>query len=100
MVKNGGSGEVWTPPEAIKVSGKISNQEYQRTMEGKMILYTTHCPKCAILEKKLVCKGVGYETCDDAEKMRSLGITSVPVLELPDGTRMDYFTAVKYVNAM
>ena len=31
----------------------------------KMILYTTGCPKCRILEKKLSDKGIGFEKCDD-----------------------------------
>ena len=69
-------------------------------MEGKLILYTTHCPKCEILERKLKEKGVAYQICDDADMMRGLGISSVPALEFPDRTIIDYFAAVKYVNAM
>lgn len=66
----------------------------------KLVLYTTHCPKCEILEKKLVGKGIGYTACTDVAKMQEIGISSVPTLEKEDGTRMDYFAAVKYVNAL
>ena len=66
----------------------------------KKILYTTGCPKCRILEKKLHDKGVDFDICDDREKMAGLGIVSVPVLKLEDGSMLDYFSAVKCVNAL
>ena len=66
----------------------------------KMILYTTGCPKCKILEKKLSDKDIDFEKCDDKEVMKSLGIVSVPVLKLDDGSMLGYFEAVKYVNAL
>lgn len=66
----------------------------------KYVLYTTHCPKCEILGKKLAAKKIVHEICDDTDKMRELGIAAVPVLEKPDGSRLDYFAAVKYVNGL
>lgn len=64
----------------------------------KMKLYTTGCPKCRILEKKLADKKIEVERIEDTSKMAELGITSVPVLEDTDGKRMTYFEAVKFVN--
>lgn len=66
----------------------------------RMVLYTTGCPKCRILEKKLLDKKIEFDKCDDTEKMAELGITSVPVLKLEDGTMLGYFEAVKHVNAL
>ena len=66
----------------------------------KMVLYTTGCPKCRILEKKLSDKGIGFEKCDDREVMSSLGMVSWPMLRLDDGRMLGYFEAVKYVNAL
>lgn len=66
----------------------------------KMVLYTTGCPKCRILEKKLSDKGIGFEKCDDREAMSSLGMVSLPMLRLDDGRMLGYFEAVKYVNAL
>lgn len=63
------------------------------------ILYTTHCPKCRILEKKLADKGVSFKICDSRDELSAAKINSVPVLQLPDGTKLDYLAAVKYVNA-
>lgn len=64
----------------------------------KIVMYTTGCPKCKILEKKLADKGISFVTCEDTAKMAEIGIANVPVLEKEDGTRMNYFEAVKYVN--
>jgi len=66
----------------------------------RLMLYTTGCPKCRILEKKLDDKGVEYDKCEDKEEFRRLGIVSVPVLKGADGKMMGYFEAVKYVNAL
>lgn len=66
----------------------------------KYVLYTTHCPKCEILERKLKEKGVDYETCEDVDKMKELKIVSLPVLGMPDGRLLDYFSAVKMVNSL
>ena len=65
-----------------------------------MVLYTTGCPKCRILEKKLSDRGIGFEKCDDREVMSNLGMVSLPMLRLDDGRMLGYFEAVKYVNAL
>jgi len=66
----------------------------------KMKLYTTGCPKCRILEKKLADKKIEVEKIEDTSKMAELGITSVPVLQCADGKMMAYFDAVKFVNSL
>ena len=69
----------------------------------KMILYTTHCPKCNILNKKLQDKNVEYEIVEDINVISSLGIKSVPVLCVSDDENtnmMTYFDAVKYINSL
>ena len=63
------------------------------------ILYTTHCPKCRILEHKLKAAGVAYETCDDISQMTDAGIEEVPALKLPSGAVLSYYQAVKYLNS-
>ncbi len=66
---------------------------------NQTVLYTTGCPKCRILEKKLKDKNVNYEVCNDVNKMRDAGITSVPVLETC-GKQMSFYDAVQYVNGL
>ena len=63
-----------------------------------MLLFTTGCSKCKILESKLNDKHIKYDICEDKEVMKSKGFRSVPVLELDDGTILTYGKAVKYVN--
>ena len=62
-----------------------------------IIFYSTHCPKCRILELKLKQKNIEYEECNDIEEMLSKGIETVPVLEV-DGQLLDFGNAVKWVN--
>ena len=45
-------------------------------------LYTTHCPKCRVIEKKLAQKGIKYSEVTDVEEMTSRGFKSAPVLEV------------------
>lgn len=66
----------------------------------RMVLYTTGCPKCRILEKKLADKNVEYDKCEDTAVMAGLGIVAVPVLKTTDGRMLGYFEAVKYVNSL
>ena len=62
-----------------------------------VVMYSTGCPKCKILKKKLDEKKVAYEEETDVEKMKSKGIDRVPVLEV-DGKLFSYSEAVKLVN--
>lgn len=64
-----------------------------------MTLYTTHCPKCKVLEAKLKQKNIEYIECDDMEKMKALGLKRAPVLEV-DGKLIDFTEAVKLINNM
>lgn len=62
-----------------------------------VILYSTHCPKCRVLETKLNQKNIEYEECNDIEEMLKLGIQEAPQLEV-DGKLMTFSEAVKWAN--
>lgn len=62
-----------------------------------IVLYTTFCPKCKILETKLNSNNIEYEEVTDTELMISKGFMSVPVLEV-DGEIMDFSKANKWIN--
>ncbi len=64
----------------------------------KVILYSTHCPKCIILQKKLDMAKVNYDTVEDVDEIVKTGMLSVPLLKVDDGDIMDFPTAVKWVN--
>ena len=63
----------------------------------KIILYSTHCPRCNILENKLKEKNITFEEVNDIEVMESKGIQAAPALEVDDKL-MSYGEAVKFVN--
>lgn len=62
-----------------------------------VVLYSTHCPKCNILETKLKQKSISYEEVNDVDLMLSKGFTSVPKLEV-DGVVYDYKDAVDWIK--
>lgn len=63
----------------------------------EVILYSTGCPKCDVLKKKLDDKGVSYIENTSTETMLGLGITQVPVLSI-DGELKGFKEAVEWVN--
>lgn len=62
-----------------------------------IILYSTNCPKCKILEQKLKSKNIKYSEFTDVNKMIEMGFSMMPMLEV-DGVIMDFGTANKWVN--
>lgn len=63
-----------------------------------MVLYTTHCPMCRVLKKKLDEAHIDYTECDDIDVMKSKNIVSVPQLETDDGVIMDFTKAIAWIN--
>ena len=64
-----------------------------------IVLYSTGCPRCKVLETKLKQKNVEYTECNDVFVMQEKGITTVPCLAI-DGEIMDFGKAVKWVNSL
>ena len=62
-----------------------------------LTLYSTHCPKCQILEKKLAQKGIEYTEINDTQQMLDMGLKSVPWLKV-DGQMMDFNQANQWIN--
>lgn len=65
----------------------------------KIILYSTHCPKCNVLEKKLKTKNIEYKEVNDVEIMREKGYLTVPILEV-NGESMDFKKASDWINTV
>lgn len=61
-------------------------------------LYSTGCPRCNVLKKKLNEKGIAFVENNDEQKMIDLGFTQVPILEV-DGKYLNFKEAVDWVNA-
>lgn len=63
----------------------------------KVVLYTTHCPKCNILKEKLDAKNIKYEEIDSIDDLIALGFKSVPYLKV-DNSIFDFVNAIKWIN--
>ena len=65
----------------------------------KVILYTTHCPRCEVLKTKLKQKNIEYSEVTSIDDMLSLGIKAVPMLNI-DGKLMDFTKAIQWINQL
>lgn len=63
----------------------------------EVILYSTNCPQCKMLKAQFDATGIAYNVCSDVDEMRSLGITSVPVLGI-DGQLLRLKDALSWVK--
>ena len=64
-----------------------------------VILYSTNCPMCNVLEKKLRHKDIAFDEINDVEVMRSKGFLSAPMLEV-DGNIMNFKEAIDWINSL
>ena len=64
---------------------------------ANITMYSTHCPKCAQLEKKLNQMGIKYSICTDVNVMKDLGMKSAPFLQVDDKL-MNFAEAWKWTS--
>ncbi len=65
----------------------------------KVILYSTHCPKCKVLEMKLKQNNVDFEEINDVDLMVKKGFKATPVLEV-DGVIYGFKEAVEWIKEL
>lgn len=63
----------------------------------KVIMYTTHCPQCKVLEKMLNDKKIEYTQITDIDIMKSKGIQSVPYLEV-EGELKNFKESMEWIK--
>ena len=62
-----------------------------------VIMYTTHCPQCKVLEKMLNDKKIEYIQITDIDVMKSKGIQSVPYLEV-EGELKNFKESMEWIR--
>lgn len=76
-------------------------------MNGSITLYSTGCPKCVVLKKKLDAKGITYNVSNDTEEVKKMGFQEVPILVIneqqpnindPLTKAMTFTEAVAWIN--
>ena len=66
---------------------------------SKIVLYSTHCPKCKVLETKLQQKGVKYTEINDISELVERGFKSAPILRIGE-QYLEFSDAIKYINSL
>ena len=64
---------------------------------SEIVLYSTGCPKCKVLMKKLGEKNIEYTEVTSVDEMRELDIKSAPALKVGDEL-LDFKSAIRWVN--
>jgi len=63
----------------------------------EVIFYSTHCPRCKVLETKLKQKNIQYTEVNDVDKMLSIGLKSAPALKVGDEL-LDFSAAINWIK--
>lgn len=63
----------------------------------EIIFYSTHCPRCRVLQQKLDQKGLKYIENNNVDEMLARGFLSAPALVV-DGVELDFSRAIEWVN--
>ena len=68
----------------------------------EVTLYSTGCPKCKVLKKKLEAANIKYTEVTDTDKIyqicKSTGLDSVPIIAIEDGHILDFNRAIAWVK--
>lgn len=67
-------------------------------MANNIILYSSNCPRCKVIESKLKTNSMNYIVNSDTNEMRSKGFTEVPMIQLPDGTILNFHEAIIWLR--
>lgn len=63
----------------------------------EITFYTTHCPKCSVLKKKLDLAKINYNINDNVEEMIDLGLKSAPALKVEDKI-LNFTEAIEWIK--
>ncbi len=61
-------------------------------------IYSTGCPKCSVLLKKFDKNNIKYQIVSDIDEIKSLNITTIPMVLLDNGNLIDFNEAIKWLK--
>lgn len=61
-------------------------------------LYTTHCPRCKMIEMRLQQKGIEYTENTNIDEMIEMGFKTAPLLKVDDNAPMEFGAAIKWIK--
>lgn len=62
-------------------------------------LYSSNCPKCKVLKKKLYDADISFTVNSSEEDMNKKGFMSVPILDV-DGHEMYFSEAIEWIKGL
>ena len=65
----------------------------------EVILYSSGCPKCEILKKKLDNSGIDYQYIEDEQLMIDMGFKDAPQLKV-DENILNFSQAIKFLKSI
>ena len=66
-------------------------------LDNTVILYSTGCPKCAVLKQKLEKAHIQYAENTDLAEMQKIGLKAAPALVTDDGL-LGFGDAVRWIS--
>lgn len=63
----------------------------------EVILYSTNCPKCRVLESKLKDRNIQFTKFTNVEEMRKMGYINMPKLKVDDKL-YEFMEAIDWIN--
>ena len=63
----------------------------------KITLYSTGCPQCRVLKRKLDDLKIEYNIVSDPQAIMDMGFQSAPVLEV-DGERYNFVQGINWIR--
>ena len=61
-------------------------------------LYSTGCPKCELLKRRLEKDGIAFDVSDDIDKLIEMGFMNAPILQVNDNY-YEFSDAMKKLKA-
>lgn len=77
----------------------LDQQENKVERKLEVVLYSTHCPQCRMIEGMLKKKNIEYIEKTNIEEMKALGLMYAPVLSI-DGQLFKGPELIKKINTM
>lgn len=65
----------------------------------KIILYSTNCPKCKVLEQKMSKLNLKFDINNNVDKILELGFQEAPIVQV-DEQIMNFTEAVKWIKSL
>lgn len=63
-----------------------------------IILFSTNCPKCKVLEAKLTKDNIDFTICQNVDELIDKGILEAPILKIDKNTYLNFSEAIKWIK--